>query len=146
MNHIVNLHLKQPLPETPVSATLIEHEDEQLDCLLRVAGVHCAALECAIFQWMRDLCAAYAGGRWRFYTLSNGGFYMAPEASGFYALACPNHFEAEVSADTAGVIACAYAYSHLSFESGSRFADAYQRLSVFIFQHPDAALIRAALD
>ncbi|WP_241199367.1 antirestriction protein [Ectopseudomonas oleovorans] len=32
--------------------------------------------EALVFGWMGRLCAAYHGGFWHFYTLSNGGFYM----------------------------------------------------------------------
>ena len=36
-------------------------------------------LEPHIFAWMDRLCADYNGGVWAFYTLSNGGAFMAPE-------------------------------------------------------------------
>lgn len=36
-------------------------------------------LEPRVFAWMDRLCAGYSGGIWDFYTLSNGGAFMAPE-------------------------------------------------------------------
>jgi hypothetical protein len=30
---------------------------------------------------MDRFCASYSGGIWQFYTLSNGGAFMAPEAN-----------------------------------------------------------------
>ena len=36
-------------------------------------------LEPHIFGWMDRLCENYSGGIWRFYTLTNGGAFMAPE-------------------------------------------------------------------
>ncbi|STV13500.1 antirestriction protein [Klebsiella pneumoniae subsp. pneumoniae] len=37
-------------------------------------------LEPRIFAWMDRLCSDYHGGIWTFYTLNNGGAFMAPEA------------------------------------------------------------------
>ncbi|MGE9806284.1 antirestriction protein, partial [Escherichia coli] len=39
-------------------------------------------LEPRIFAWMDRFCADYSGGIWQFYTLSNGGAFMAPDAEG----------------------------------------------------------------
>ncbi|WP_143186475.1 antirestriction protein, partial [Citrobacter freundii] len=35
-------------------------------------------LEPRIFAWMDRFCSTYSGGIWSFYTLSNGGAFMAP--------------------------------------------------------------------
>jgi hypothetical protein len=32
----------------------------------------------AYFAWMDRFCEGYSGGIWSFYTLSNGGAFMAP--------------------------------------------------------------------
>jgi hypothetical protein len=37
-----------------------------------------ANLEPHIFAWMDRFCTTYSGGIWSFYTLSNGGAFMAP--------------------------------------------------------------------
>ncbi|PWI79195.1 restriction endonuclease, partial [Enterobacter sp. CGMCC 5087] len=37
-------------------------------------------LEPTVFAWMDRFCADYNGGIWNFYTLSNGGAFMAPDA------------------------------------------------------------------
>jgi hypothetical protein len=34
--------------------------------------------EALVFGWLDRLCIDYSGGLWDFYSLSNGGFYMAP--------------------------------------------------------------------
>lgn len=39
-------------------------------------------LEPTVFAWMDRFCTDYHGGIWNFYTLSSGGAFMAPEASG----------------------------------------------------------------
>ncbi|MCE1613524.1 antirestriction protein, partial [Enterobacter ludwigii] len=38
-------------------------------------------LEPTVFAWMDRFCADYSGGIWQFFTLSNGGAFMAPEAN-----------------------------------------------------------------
>jgi hypothetical protein len=34
--------------------------------------------EALVYGWLEQLSEDYTGGFWDFYTLSNGGFYMAP--------------------------------------------------------------------
>ncbi len=133
-------------PQT-VSATPVECDTERMRCLPEVAGRHYIALEHTVYDMLSMLSDDYEGGYWQYYRLSNGGFYMAP-AQGPLRLVCvANGFDGVVSADTAGLIATAMAYSHLSFHpSGSCFAKAYELLSQFIGAHPDARAIRAALD
>ncbi|KQQ44703.1 hypothetical protein ASF61_21480 [Duganella sp. Leaf126] len=143
----INAHLKQPRGRAAVTATLVTSDLERMECLPRIAGMRCVLLESTIFDTLARICDSYEGGYWHFYNLSNGGFYMAPDSDAAFPLSCENYFEHTVCADTAGIIASASAYSHLSFLSnGKRFATAYHQLSEFIFQHRDAGLIRAALD
>ena len=91
----------------------------------------------------------YQGGYWDFYTLSNGGFYMAPSGDDVYHVTCDNLFEGDLSADALGITACLYAYSHLSFSDG-RFARVcachYHRLREYMMEHPEVAAILGATD
>lgn len=142
----INTHLKRPIQEQPIIAQQVTNSQARTCCLPRVAGSRCVVLENLIYDMLRRMTVDYDGGYWLFYDLSNGGFYMAPASNCTYSLTCQNTFEHDVSADTAGIISCAMAYSHLSFSKcGDRFATAYYQLSDFIFQHRDAAIIRAAL-
>jgi hypothetical protein len=144
---IINGHLKQPIGESPIVATVVTSDTERMGCLPAIAGIRCVMLENAIYDAMQTICGSYHGAYWDFYKLSNGGFYMAPRLEQTFKLSCPNYFEAEVSANTAGVIATAMAYSELSFlKGGACFAHAYSLLNDFIFQHKEAGFIRAALD
>lgn len=130
-----------------IVATKVEDDEARLMCLPRVAGARCVLLERTVYGILGGMCAAYEGGYWDFYELSNGGFYMAPASEQVFHLSCPNFFEEDVCADTAGVIATAHAYSHLSFAPmGTPFARAYHLLAAYISQRKDAALIHAALD
>lgn len=148
MNTAANPHLKQPASKTPIIATRVTTDRDRMLCLPAIAGVRCVLLETTIYDTLRRLSIDYGdGGYWHFYKLSNGGFYMAPDADKPFRIVNENYFEGEVSANTAGLIACAAAYTDLSFLSSAEcFINAYYRLSDFIFQHPDAAMIRAALD
>jgi hypothetical protein len=147
MHATVNKHLKRPLPNAAITATLVEHPGQRLQCLPNVAGDRHMVLLRTITDMMHGMTDDYEGGYWRYFTLSNGGFYMAPMTNKTFDLSCANGFEHEVSADTAGIIACASAYSHLSLLEDSGTLDtAYQLLSHYIFQHRDAGIIRAALD
>lgn len=147
MDTNVNGHLKRALPGERITATLITDGHARMACLPRIAGMRCVQLENTIYSMLSRLCGDYEGGYWHFYALSNDGFYMAPAIDGRLHLSGENYFEGDVSADSAGLIACAMAYSNLSFmNNGQCFATAYSRLSDFIYQHGDAAVIRAALD
>lgn len=147
MDFMTNPQRTQPVAATAIVATLVADEDARLRCLPRVGGAYGLRLECAVYDMLRHLSPDYDGGAWDFYTLSNGGFFMAPRIDGPVRLRCDNGYTGEAGARTAGIVACAMAYSHLSFlPDGACFVLAYYQLSDFIFQQPDVALIRAALD
>ncbi len=106
---------------------------ERLDDTLRVTytanlfGVHFPfKLELCVYGMADRLAPAYNGGYWHFYGLSNGGFYMAPATDAIFDISFENGFDGKLSADTLGVTACLYAYSHLSFGEGE-FAQACAR-------------------
>ena len=59
-------------------------------------------------------------GSWELYTLSNGGFYMAPDIAQTWEVSCPNYYAGTLSSDALGIVACLCAYSHLSFRINER--------------------------
>lgn len=147
MNDAIGSEWLQALQQQGIVATRVTDDEQRLLCLPRVAGARCVSLERTIYGILGAMCAAYDGGYWEFYNLSNGGFYMAPASAQMFHLCCPNFFDQDVSADAAGVIATAHAYSHLSFgPNGTPFARAFHQLAAYIGQRKDAALIHAALD
>lgn len=75
-------------------------------------------LEPFVYTITGNIAADYNGGYWEFYTLSNGGFYMAPNSDTSFKVSCENGFEGQLSSDALGIAACLYAYSHLSFGNG----------------------------
>src|SRR5882757_1623491 len=91
-------------------------DDKRIDTLPRHFGRYMMRVEDAVYTFMRDLAQEYRGGYWHFYELSNGGFYMAPQLDPLYVQVDGNGFAGQMSADAAGITACLFALSHLSFQ------------------------------
>jgi hypothetical protein len=125
-------------------------ENQRLDTTERLFGIHFPLhMEPVIYGITDRMAADYKGGYWDFYTLSNGGFYMAPSSDDIFQVTCDNFFQDELSSDALGITACLYAYSNLSFSNG-RFARVsachYHRLREYSFQHPEVKAILGATD
>lgn len=107
-------------------------------------------LEPAVFTMAGKLSPDYYGGYWQFHSMSNGGFYMAPDTDTMFLVACENGFVGRMSADALGIAACLYAYSHLSFYCEDGFTDTcaeqYHLLRELALDHPEAAAILGAID
>lgn len=125
-------------------------------------------------NFMRLHCANYDGGYWDFYEIPRGisgqiatwtnactsrptGYIAPPE--GTYQLAIPgNYFDAEVSADAAGLITTLFVLNQLSWKvsaMGNQYALTCQALTerqdalkdyISIIQHPESHLIFRAID
>ncbi|ENF6041068.1 antirestriction protein [Citrobacter amalonaticus] len=109
-------------------------------------------LEPHIFGWMDRLCENYSGGIWNFYTLSNGGVFMAPEPDGdtgdkwtlFNAM---NGNRAEMSAEAAGIVTCLMAFSHHACRiECDAMNEHYYRLRDFTLNHPECRAIMHLID
>ncbi|PRP68782.1 hypothetical protein BUE93_20245 [Chromobacterium amazonense] len=105
-----------------------------------------------VFAWMRQLVRDYHGGVWMFYTLDNGGFYLAPKAKEPFVLSVAgNGYVGEMSADAAGIVATLFALCQLNHEwvdtdQGDRLADRYHALLAFAAEHAEAGAILSAID
>jgi hypothetical protein len=122
-------------------------DEERIDTLPRHFGRHLLEVEGAIYGWLRALSTDYAGAYWHFFELSNGGFYMAPESAPLRIRVEGNGFEGTMSADAAGITACLFALSHLSFRIRSdSLARHYYELRDFALEHAEASAIIAATD
>lgn len=97
-----------------------------------------------------DIAEEYNGGYWEFYTLSNGGFYMAPRSDTKFNISCENGYEGVLSADALGIAVCLYAYSNLSFGVESAFTNTcarqYHWLRDFMLEHAEARGILGSVD
>jgi hypothetical protein len=125
-------------------------EEQRLAIAERLFGIHFPLqMEPVIYGITERMAKNYKGGYWDFYTLSNGGFYMAPSGDDVFHVTCDNMFKGDLSADALGITTCLYAYSHLSF-SNTRFARVsachYHRLHEYIFSHEEIRNILGAID
>lgn len=109
-------------------------------------------LEPTVFTWMDRFCEDYSGGIWQFYTLSNGGAFMAPVAGAdndekwrlFNAM---NGNGAEMSAGAAGLAACLIAYSHHACRTEcDAMTEHYYRLRDYALAHPECNAIMHIID
>ncbi len=107
-------------------------------------------IEPAIYSIAGNIASEYQGAYWEFYSLSNGGFYIAPCSDQPYQVSCDNGYEGSLSAEALGITACLYAYSHLSFSSNEAFAEIcanhYHWLRAFMLEHQEANSILKAID
>jgi Antirestriction protein len=122
--------------------------DERLQILPRHFGRHMLTVEYAVYSFMRKLANQYTGGYWRYIELSNQGFYMAPEHDTTFNICVDsNGFEGQMSADAAGITACLFALSHLSFQiQHESIATHFHQLRDFALEHAEASVILAAID
>lgn len=134
---------------TSITGQLVP-EEQRLGITENLFGVHFPLqLEPLVFMMTERLSPDYGGGYWQFYSLSNGGFYMAPDIDSPVAVYADNGFGGMMSADSLGVTACLYAYSHLSFsedEFAQVCAQQYHLLREYMFALSESEAILAAID
>ena len=108
------------------------------------------SIELSVYAIASNKAEAYNGAYWEFYSLNNGGFYMAPYSDTIYQVECENGFEGKLTADALGITACLYTYSHLSFSNNIKLAEIcgsqYHLLREYMFTHKEATLILNAID
>jgi len=106
-------------------------------------------LEPFVYFMANTMCEDYQGGYWEFYTLSNGGFFMAPHTDDLFHVSCENGYEGNLSPTAFGIVCCLSAYSHLSFGDGEfaqTCAEHYHLLREYVFEHPEVDAILRAID
>ncbi|HCW3139366.1 TPA: antirestriction protein [Citrobacter freundii] len=107
-------------------------------------------LEPQVFAWMDRFCADYSGGIWNFYTLSNGGAFMAPETDNdaFWSLFnTMNGNAADMSAEAAGIAVCLIAYSHHACHTEcDAMTEHYWRLRDYALNHPECNAVMRIID
>jgi hypothetical protein len=134
-------------PSAPTVEARLVTGEARLRTLPKHFGPRQLTVEHAVFAWMAKLAAEYRGGFWQFYELSNGGFYMAPDLQPLHLRVDGNGYDGQMSADAAGITACLFAFSHLSFQySDDMMGRHYHQLHEFAAAHAEAAAIFAACD
>lgn len=136
----------------PVVANLVA-EGDRLSFLPTFFGQHLMMRgEALVFGWLDRLSEDYNGGYWHFYTLTNGGFYLALASDKPMRISVEgNGFDGEMSADAAGIVATFFALSQLTGEvqgtkAGDTLIDRYFFLRDFAAEHVEARLIFRAID
>lgn len=132
-----------------ITATLVP-EACRMDIADQYFGIrYPLVVEPMVYQFATQLAPAYSGGYWNFYTLSNGGFFMAPKLNESFQVIADNGYEGTMSAEALGITASLYTYSNLSFGEG-KFGEIcgehYHWLYEFAMQHSEENLIHAAID
>ncbi|MFZ4168738.1 antirestriction protein [Enterobacter ludwigii] len=159
MTDIINLHDIHPLPLQPagsapaLTATLVQDEQRIGFWPQHFGSIpQWLTLEPTVFAWMDRFSADYRGGIWNFYTLSNGGAFMAPEAnedtdehwSLFNTL---NGNDAELSAEATGIAVCLMTYSHHAMRTEcDAMTEHYYRLRDYALAHPECRAIMHIID
>jgi len=125
-------------------------EDRRMELVERLFGTAFPLqLEPVVYGITDRMAGEYTGGYWYFYTLSNGGFYMAPAEDKIFHVKCQNMYEGDLSADALGITACLYAYSNLSFslsDIAREYARHYHLLREYMVEHPEVREILGAID
>ncbi|EOY5382722.1 antirestriction protein [Cronobacter dublinensis] len=107
-------------------------------------------LQPRIFAWMDRFSANYSGGIWSFYTLSNGGAFMAPDADGadkWHLFNSMNGNSAEMSPEAAGIVICLIEYSHHACRTEcDAMTEHYYRLRDYALQHRESSAILRIID
>jgi hypothetical protein len=130
-----------------IAATVVP-EHSRVQFLPAHLGRHMMMGEACIYGWLDRLSIDYNGGFWDFYTLSNGGFYMAPSGDKRFNIdVSGNGFSGEMSADAAGIVASLFGLCYLANRFGDdKSINQYHWLRDFAIEHAEAGLIMRAID
>ncbi len=107
------------------------------------------AVEQELFTQMREICVSYTGGYWRFFTLSNGGCFMAPDIDEPVSIeVAGNSYEGTMSSEAAGIACTLFTLSTLAFRctNSDLLSERFRQLRAFALDHLEAGAIFAAID
>lgn len=138
--------------ENKVIVETLVPEGNRLATLPRIFGPqHMMAFESRVYHWMRELTEGserpYTGGLWDYYTLSNGGFYMAPALDGEMTLTSPSGNSGKMSVKAAGITASLYAVNSLCCHTQiEKHVQLYYHLREFALDHEEWRPIARVID
>lgn len=126
----------------------IVRDNDRLAFLPRVVGGHYLRAEHSVYNYMQYICPNYTGGFWNYYTLSNGGFYMAQQSTESIRIEIDsNGYCGEMSADAAGIVACLFMLCALAAKThDDLIIDRYHQLREYACEHAEASAILRAID
>lgn len=161
MTNMINLNDALPLPPQSAStgsapaltATLVADEQRVGFWPQHFGSIpQWLTLEPRIFAWMDRFCTDYSGGIWQFYTLSNGGAFMAPEANEdtdeqWLLFNTLNGNGGEFSSEAAGIAVCLMTYSHHAMRTEcDAMTEHYYRLRDYALAHAECSAIMHIID
>jgi Antirestriction protein len=111
-------------------------DELRLNVLPRYLGRHFLQGEALVYDWAGRLCHTYDGGFWNFFTLSNGGFYMAPANLGRVHVRWHlNGYNDSMGADAFGIVVTLFALCHLAEKTrDDAIINRYHELRTFATQ------------
>ena len=123
-------------------------ENERLGFLPKFCGKHFMQYENAIYSLMDRASTDYSGGLWQFYTLSNGGFFMALDQDSNLRMEWEdNYYQGTMSAEAASIAVNLMALSHLSCQlSSENLGEHFHELRAFALDHKEAGQIFSFID
>ena len=157
MTDIINLndnnllHQKSADEVSALAATLVPDEQRVGFWPLHFGNIpQWIILEPTAFAWMDRFCASYSGGIWQFYTLSNGGAFMAPEVENDELWSLFNTMNGnggDMSAEAAGIAVCLMAFSHHACRTEcDAMTEHYYRLRDYALNHAECNAIMHIID
>ena len=131
----------------PITASLVPL-DERAGFLPKYAGTEFLRYEMLTYALMDQACDQYGGGLWDFYTLSNGGFLMAPDIEEpVHLVWVDNFFDGYLGKEAAGIGISLMVQSQMAFATNSqRFANAFHCLREYALDHTEAGAIFRFID
>ncbi|RKE23735.1 antirestriction protein [Paraburkholderia sp. BL23I1N1] len=129
-------------------ASAVVPDELRLNVLPRFLGRHYLTGESLVYDWAARLCRTYQGGLWHFFTLSNGGFYMAPaDSARVHVRWHLNGYSDMMGADAFGIVTTLFALCHLAENTlDDTVIGRYHQSREFATQHMEAANILRAID
>ncbi|WP_419236292.1 antirestriction protein [Serratia fonticola] len=140
-----------PLQTNALTATVVSGHQRTRFWLQHFGSIpQWLMLEPRIFGWMDRLCTDYHGGQWDFYTLDNGGAFIAPQTDDDKPWSLFNTLNgngAEMGAQAAGITACLMAYNHHACRTeNDTMIEHFYRLREYALHHSDSRAIFSLID
>ena len=123
-------------------------ENKRMDFLPKFCGKYFMQFENMVYDDLRKMCKNYDGGLWEFYTLSNGGFYMALEQDEPLELECySNYYKGSMSAEAGSIAINLFALNGLAWHlQPEKFSEYFHLLRDFALEHKEAKEIMKFID
>lgn len=122
--------------------------EQRLNFLPKFCGENFMQYEGLVYSLMDRASTDYSGGLWEFYTLSNGGFFMAIDQEQSLKMEwADNYYQGTMSAEAGSIAINLMALSHLSCHlSSAKLSEHFHQLREFALDHKEAGQIFAFID